>query len=1491
MPESLSHRAEKLPAHTSARRLPSNVAKLKSEDFPVVGIGASAGGLDACRKLLGALPVNAGMAFVLVQHLDPNHKSMMVDLLGGHASVSVQQAEDGMQIEREHLYVIPPGVSLSVRNGTLRLSKPLARHGARLPFDFLLHSMADEYGARAVCVILSGMGADGSVGLTAMREAGGLVIAQDPDEAAYDSMPRSAIATGGVDLVLSANAIPAALAEFQRRMALPDKNSLAGGEEAKPEGLSKIVELLRVKTTHDFTFYKPGTLLRRVRRRMALVALDTGEIGQYLEVLQRDSEELDRLAADLVINVTRFFRDPSVFEFLEKTVVPELVRNRAAGQALRIWIAGCSSGEEAYSLAIVFREQIALAGIDIKLQVFASDIDPDAVSKAREGLYPKTIEADVSPARLARFFAKEEHQYRVLPELRSVVVFTVQDVLADPPFSRLDLVSCRNLLIYLMPEAQAKVISLFHFALREGGILLLGSAETAGNTAGRFELVSKAERVYRHIGRSRPGDLGFLVGNGELSRAPLREGQVALVRQRQTGIADLCRQLVLEAYAPAAVLTDRNHDCLFFLGATDRYLHVPRGAPTHDVLSLVPNGIRTRLRLAIEQASQEGARVVVSGGSISRDGKPASFNIDVLPVLNEGETLLLICFIDLPEHAQSGTDLAPPADVSRLAELGRELETTRDELQRAIRSLELAGEEQKTVNEEALSVNEEYQSTNEELVTSKEELQSLNEELTALNSQLQETLERQRTTYNDLQNVLYSTDVATLFLDTDLNIRFFTPATKLVFSVIPGDVGRPLADLRSLATDGDLLTDAQTVLQAGAPIEREIEARSGVWFIRRILPYRTNGNGIEGVVITFTDITDRKHTAKALEAARQQADFANVAKSRFLAAASHDLRQPLQTLTLLHSLLVKYVEGDTAGKIVTRFEQTLDAMSCMLNTLLDINQIEAGTVHSEISCFRVNALFDRLRDEFAYHAHAQGLSLHVVPCHLSIRSDPRLLDQIIRNLLSNALKYTQRGKVLLGCRRRNGVVSIEIWDTGIGIPDTEIKSIFDEYHQINNAARERRLGLGLGLSISQRLARLLKHRIRVRSEQGKGSVFSIEIGPAVDESTNTSTQQPAVVNDHIVDGVHRTGAILVIEDDPEVRSLLELVLTEEGHRAAAARDGTAALEWVTRDTFRPDLILADYNLPNGMNGLQAATKLRETLRRQIPTIILTGDISTETLRAIALQQCAQLNKPVQVNTLSQMIQSLLPELPPVAPASLPHHADMPGEGGLEPVIFVVDDDTGVRDAIRAVLEEDGQTVETYPTCEAFLSSYHSGREACLLVDAYLPGMSGLELLEHIRETKRPLTAIMITGHSDVSMVVRAMKAGAADFIEKPIGRTDLLDGIRRAFEQSRDSNKLFAWRETAASQVATLTPRQHQIMERVLAGQPSKIIASDLCISQRTVENHRAAIMTKTGAGSLPALARLALAAASYDTEPSAASGAPVATTASPKGRSADDRA
>jgi two-component system CheB/CheR fusion protein len=1432
-----------------------------SGKFPIVGIGASAGGLDACTKLVAALPPETGMAFVLVQHLDPTHESLMPELLARHTRMTAVQAEDGMPLQREHLYIIPPGTYLSVAKTCLRISEPKARHGARLPFDFLLRSLAEEYGERAICVILSGTGTDGSLGLKAIKEKGGLVIAQDPDEAAYDGMPRSAIMTGAVDLVLPLARISEALVKFNRRMAAT--RVVATGRavaQPPPDWLAEIIELLRAGTSHDFRLYKDGTLRRRVERRMAMSAVETDDMARYLDLLRNDAQELNHLATDLLINVTGFFRDKNVFEMLSETIIPALAHRHSAGQPLRVWIAACSTGEEAYSLAMLFREAITAAKHEIKLQIFASDVDAEAVATAREGLYPETIAAEVSPDRLTRFFSKDDHGYRVLPELRATIVFAVHDVLTDPPFSNLDLISCRNLLIYLRSEAQEKVIDFFHFALREGGVLLLGTAETVGGAEGRFEVISKAERLYRHVGRSRPGEIGLLFGAGIGARPPAQSPQSARPT-RQAALAEGCRRLVLESYAPAAVLISRKLECLYSMGPTELYLRVPQGHPNYDLLAMVGPHMRIRLRAAIHQSILENTRVLIPGGRTSDDGKPVSFSIAVQTAVIDGEDLLLICFID---EAVSDTKLPRkklPHDVEQVADLEQRLEATQTELQTAIQSLETSNEEQKAINEEALSVNEEYQSTNEELLTSKEELQSLNEELSALNSQLQETLERQRTTASDLQNILYSTHVATIFLDLELNIRFFTPATKSLFNIIPSDIGRPLSDLNPVTADTDLLIHARAVLEALIPIEREIQARDGFWYIRRVLPYRAQNDGVEGVVVTFVDITERKHVADALEVARREAQQANAAKSRFLAAASHDLRQPLQALSLMRSVLTRKIQDnkkDEALALVARLDETSSAMSGMLDTLLDINQLEAGTVRPEPVSFPINDLLGRLRDEFAYHAGAQGLHLRVVPCSLWISSDPRLLEQMIRNLLSNSLKYTGRGKVLLGCRRRRGMVSIEVWDTGVGIPASDLHAIFEEYHQLDNAARERSRGLGLGLSIVQRLARLLGHPVHVRSQPGKGSVFSIDI-LGLAEATSPSEDLRLVEGSQNADS-HRAGSILIIEDDGELRDLLEMILKEEGHRPMSAPDGPTALALLAQDAFHPDLILADYNLPNGMDGLLVAAKVRENFDRQTPVIILTGDISTNTLKRIAGQDCVQLNKPVKATELTETIRLLLASIETSTRSPVAHQPGCarPSE---KSVVFVVDDDSHVRAGIRDLLEADGRTVEDFASCEDFLAAHRPGRQGCLLVDAYLPGMTGLELLKRLQDGDRRLPAIMITGSSDVPMAVEAMKSGASDFIEKPIGRKELLASVNRAFEQSQDAAKLSAFQRDAAERIAALTVRQREIMDLVLAGHPSKNIAADLKLSQRTVEHHRAEIMKRTGTKSLPALAHLALAA------------------------------
>ncbi len=1519
------------------------------------------------------LPAGTGMAFILIQHLDPTHASMMVDLLAGHTPLKVQQAAEGMPLEREHIYLIPPGAYLSIRGGALRLSEPSERHGARLPFDFFLRSLAEELGERAICVILSGTGGDGSLGLKAVKEKGGLVIVQDPDDAEYDGMPRSAILSGAVDLVLPVGKISEILAKYGRRKGLaPDDHA--------PDRLAEIVDLLRTKTSYDFSLYKPGTLLRRIERRRALAGADDSR--GYLDRLRQDAGELELLAKDLLINVTSFFRDSNAFEFLVNEVIPDLVHRHSLDRPLRVWVAGCSTGEETYSLAMLFLEEIAAAKRNIKLQVFASDVDEEAVALAREGRYSGAIAADVSPARLARFFTQEDHSYRVVPELRGTVVFTTQDVLADPPFSRLDLISCRNLLIYLRPEAQEKVLLLFHFALREGGVLMLGSSETVGRLDDRFEPISKAQRIYRQIGRSRPGEVDFPIGPGGAART-LWPGRTSAASAQAISARDLTQRVLLETYAPASVLINRKHECLYYSGPADRYLRVASGAPSRDLLAMARAGLRNRLRTAIQQASREHALAIATGAQASFGGGAVAVRIEVHPVQSDSEELLLVSFFDEPER-EPGRAVESPNDLSRTAELERELDSTRKELQSAIHELEIANEEHKAINQEAMSANEEFQSTNEELMTSREELQSLNEELTALNSQLQETLERQRSTSNDLQNVLDSSGVATLFLDSDLNIRFFTPAAKSLIRVIATDIGRPLADLARRIKDPALLADSGAVLAGHVPPNREVEADNGAWYTRRILPYRTQDTQVAGVVITFADIserktaeraieaarsysdsiintirqplvvldeelyvisasrsfysifsvepeqtvgrqldaidegrldfaalrvfldrlrngeggvedheidvelpprgmrsllvsaleirgeplatrkillaiediTERKHAAGALEAAKGQAEHANLGKSRFLAAASHDLRQPLQTISLLHELLAKKVKDETTLNLVGRLDETVSTMSSMLDTLLDINQLEAGIVRREMVDFPIDVVLEHLRTQFSFHAAAHGLAWRVVPSSRSVRSDPRLLEQMIRNLVSNAVKYTNKGKILLGCRRRGDKLRIEVWDTGIGIPEEELTAIFGEFHQLDNLARERSKGLGLGLAIVERLADLLGHAVDVRSRPGKGSVFAVEV-PLL--GRDTPAWQPRHVAPEATEGAHQSGAILVVEDDASVREMLALLLEGEGHHTTTAEDGRKALEFAMQGTIRPDLLVADYNLPKGLTGLQAVAELRETLGYEIPAIILSGDISTDTLREIAQGGHLHLNKPVKAKELMDLIRRCLAQPPPAVKASTRQPA--PAGGPRLPTVFVVDDDSAVRDAMRDLLQQDGRTVELYASSEAFLAAYHPGREGCLLVDARMPGMGGLQLLRRLKSEGTRLPAIMITGQGDVPMAVEAMHAGAADFIEKPIGRGELFASIERALESTGASAKLSALREAAATRLAGLTARQRQIMELVLAGHPSKNIATDLGISQRTVENHRAAVMKKTGSHSLSALIRLALAA------------------------------
>lgn len=1378
----------------------------------ILAIGASAGGLAAFRKFLEALPAEGGFAVLFVQHLDPDHQSLLAELLAPHTPLTVCTAAEGMRIEAAHLYIIPPGAALAVHAGVLRLTPPTERHGARLPFDFLLRSLAE--GPRAeltMAVVLSGSGEDGKEGTLALRARGGFVVAQDPAEAEFDGMPSAAIAAGAVDAVLPVAAIPEALLRHLRE-----------APPVRDQQLARIIALLRARTDHDFAPYKPGTLRRRIERRIGL--LGCADTAAYAARLEADPAEQGQLVKDLLIHVTGFFRDPDVFEALAASAIPGLVAAHPPARPLRVWVVACSTGEEAWSLAMLFHEAIAADGRGIRLQIFASDKDADSVAQARHAVYPASVAQDVSAERLAAFFAPEEGGFRVVADLRALVVFSVQDAITDPPFSRLDFVSCRNLLIYLRPEAQARLTSLFRFALRPGGLLLLGVAETVADGLG-FEVVTAGQRLWRREGRVPPAEPGLLAGGADGVRPAPRQAMAL----RDARLAELFRRLVLLHHAPACVLVDRTGNCLHSLGPVERQLVHARGPATQDIVALARPVLRARLRAALEEARRKGSEVV-------RDPAAAPV-IEVRPVTEEGEAMFLVCFLDQTE---------PPPRVrgvrsgSKGGALERELAVTRAELRGAIRELEAAAEDQRAAKEEALSVNEEYQSTNEELLTSKEELQSLNEELTVLNGQLQETLEASRTATDDLQNVLYSTEVATLFLDPQLRIRFFTPATRAVFGVMPGDVGRPLSDLRSIAVDAMLFDDAAAAARGEAAPPREVEAPGGIWFSRRAQPYRAHGGAAEGVVVTYNDITARRAASEALEEAMRQAEEANAAKSRFLGAASHDLRQPLQSLTLLQNLLARTVEGEEAHRLVALLVPTLASMAGILDGLLDLNQIEAGALVPRPVDIAVGPVLSGLASEFGHLAAARGLTLRSVPCGLFVRSDPRLLEQILRNLLSNALKYTHEGRVLLGCRRRGGVLSIEVWDTGIGIPPADLPLVFEEYRQLDNAARERTKGFGLGLAIVHRLAGLLGHPLQVRSEPGRGSVFSLDVALA---------EAPQPWHEGAVAApFQRAAGILVVEDDAEIRDLLAVLLRAEGYRVWAAADGAEALGLLAPGGPLPDLLLTDQALPGGLDGRGLALQMRGQLGERLPVILLTADTSEA---GEELAQWTRLRKPVGPTELVATVRRLLDATAGARP-------DRPT---VEGSIHVVDDDPEVRSALCRILEGQAQVITGHPTAEAFLAAYRPGSEGCVVLDAQLPGMSGLDLLRKLRASGDATPVIVITGSGNVEVAVAAMRAGASDFLEKPVQGGALLVCVRQAMARSRDVAALTLWREAAAARIAGLTPRQREVMDRVLAGAPSKIIAADIGISQRTVETHRAEIMRRTGTRSLPELARLVLAA------------------------------
>ena len=852
--------------------------------FAVVGVGASAGGLEAFSAFLKAMRPDSGMAFVFILHLPPDHHSLVAEVLSRHTKMRVAEANDGMAIKPNHVYVIAPAHVLTIKDGRLhwgpRLDGPRA---ANRPVDDFFKSLAQEQRERAIAIIMSGMGSNGSAGCQAIKAVGGLCIAQDPESAQFPSMPRHLIDAGYADFIVPPAEMPEVLLQYASHP------YASGGREADADAilqrekqhLREIMAVLRTRMKHDFSGYKKPTVLRRIQRRMGLARVT--QLGEYAKMLRQSPGEASALADDLLIHVTGFFRDSQAWETLRERVIVPLIAGRENNASVRCWVAACSSGEEAYSLAMLLVEEAERADKFLDIKVFATDMADRTLTNARNGIYPGGIEADILPDRLARFFEKDDSMYRVRQDLRERVVFAPQNLLQDPPFSRLDIATCRNLLIYLEPDVQRRVLSLLHFGLREGGTLFLGTSETLGGAEELFEPLDKKARIFRRVGPTRHGMVDFPLP--QALRAPRVEGaipggnaggnggnEITTALGRRPGFRPSFAQLTqhtLFENQPAAVLVDRDHRIVYYHGDLQLFLGQSTGEPTRDVIALAREGVRGAVRMALHRATAGNETATSKDAWVETEpGRRSRVHVTALPVVDRTTGEYFVVSFDLRGDWPEADSAASTGESG--AAMAADMRRMRDELQSTIEELQSSNEELKASHEEVISINEELQSSNEELETSKEEMQSLNEELSTVNAQLRAKMEEHQAASNDLSSLLTSTDIAVLFLDTRFRIRRFTPPTRALLDLISSDVGRPLSDMARKFDDPALVADAEAVLARLVPAEREVTSANGRWFLRRATPYRTADNRIDGVVITFVDITERRRTEEALRASEEQ---------------------------------------------------------------------------------------------------------------------------------------------------------------------------------------------------------------------------------------------------------------------------------------------------------------------------------------------------------------------------------------------------------------------------------------------------------------------------------------------------------------------------------------------------------------------------------------------------------------------------------------------
>jgi len=1235
--------------------------------FPIVGIGASAGGLEAFTHLLAALPPDTGMGFVLVQHLDPDHESALTQILSRATSLPVREITNDEVVQADHVYVIPPDTNLSIAGGVLKIR---ARERSRVPhrsIDAFFESLALDQRERAVGVVLSGTANDGTIGLEAIKAEGGITFAQD-NSAKHDSMPRSAIAAGCVDLVLSPADIARELARIARHPYVAGQPLLIGAEDGgalstekdagaasgASNGYRRILSLLRTHSGVDFSLYKPTTIERRIARRLLLSKQAT--LGDYAGFLRGNAEEVDALYSDVLISVTSFFRNPETFDVLERKVLPELLWQRG-DDPVRFWVVGCSTGQEAYSIAMMLVEAAEKAARMRKLQVFATDVNDALLEKARRGLYAKSLVADITPQRLRRFFVETEGGYRVSKTLRDMVIFARQNLIADPPFSRMDLVSCRNLLIYLEASGQKKAIPSFHYALKPGGYLLLGASESVGGFTHLFDPMDRKHKIYA----KKPASILALHLPVKEDRDEAAAPRPRAAMQRPGGQqppegprGELNAQreadrITISQFAPPGVLVNAELQVLQFRGAIGAFLEPPTGKPSFDVLKMARGGLMLPLRSAIHQARKQNKTARKENVGVKRSGKTHRVNLEVIPLKNLRER----CFLILFEEAQrtSGgrapldseparADRAPGDEKSnRIAELDTELSETREYLQSMQEQLETANEEFQAANEEVQSANEELQSSNEELETSKEELEATNEELTTVNEEMSSRNVELNRLNDDLVNLLTAGRVAIVLLGRDLGIRRFDPQAEKQFGLLAGDVGRPIGHIRHELVLGDATQPpldleglCAEVVSIGREQDREVRDTGGRWYSLRVRPYLTLDNKVDGAVIVLVDIDTLKRSEQALSEADRR-------KDEFVAMLGHELRNPLSALSHALDLLGRVPDDrqrseELRGVIVRQTQR----IGTLLDQLLHIARLTSGKVVLSKECIDLADVVRTAVETVGplVEARKHELTLSLPPDGSAmVLGDAVRLAQVVENLLTNASKYTNEGgRIAVTLESQAGKARIIIRDTGTGMSAELLPHVFEVFMQASRTPERAMGGLGLGLPLVKRLVEMHEGTVDASSPGlGHGSEFVVTLPRLLDGRPKKRPEgEPAPAEPEV-----RPRRILVVDDEAEMAVLFAGLLEGNGHQTLVVHDGRSALAAVR--SFGPDVVILDLGLPE-MDGYEIARRIREEhADEKILLIAATGYRKNDArLKQAGFDQ--HLIKPLDMQRLAALIAGL-----------------------------------------------------------------------------------------------------------------------------------------------------------------------------------------------------------------------------------------------------------